>query len=568
MILGLAWALACWPDYPDDWDGDPLDASIHPGAEEVWYDDIDQACDGGSDHDADGDGHDADEDCDDQDPAVHPEAEEVCGDGVDNDCVGAAPECRLSGELSVDTAAFRVLGEADSALGHDLETADVDGDGVTDLVVGAPDWSEEGSGAAYLVRGPLVGDLDLGRLAWDGDEGDLVAWRGWGTGTALGGTNLLADVTGDGLLELVLGVPRAPGTLTGGAIFITPTDVTGEVRLETASDVVQITAVPEDLDFGRGLSEDGRGGLWVGAPGPPSAWYSSPDFSNYDTRVYHLPELPGADANVARLDDTSMWRSVDDEEGDGAGFVISAIGDLTGDGVPEAAVAAPDGSDQRGWYAYGRVYILDGSLGGGQSYMIHQDSLGLLIGISKFSQTGYAMANTGDVDGDGTDDLLIGAPAERSPSDQGTETGRAYLVLGGDPRSWPDPRGIETAEASFESLGADTAVGRTVAGAGDFDDEGHADLLISARDPDQEVTVVHLVYGPVSGTHTLADSVSVPVEQGALLRGVAVDGAEDLTGLGLAGAHDLTGDGVPDLVLSDPLEASSGVIYGVAGPGL
>jgi len=74
----------------DDGDCDDTDATISPGAEEVWYDGIDQDCNRRSDYDADADGHeviDRGEDCDDTDAAVHPDAEEVC-DGIDNNCDG------------------------------------------------------------------------------------------------------------------------------------------------------------------------------------------------------------------------------------------------------------------------------------------------------------------------------------------------------------------------------------------------------------------------------------------------------------------------------------------------
>jgi phosphatidylglycerophosphate synthase len=71
----------------EEGDCDDDDRSVHPGAEEVWYDGIDQNCDGLSDDDQDGDGFDVADDCDDTDAEVNPAAEEVC-DGVDNNCDG------------------------------------------------------------------------------------------------------------------------------------------------------------------------------------------------------------------------------------------------------------------------------------------------------------------------------------------------------------------------------------------------------------------------------------------------------------------------------------------------
>jgi hypothetical protein len=75
-----------------DLDCDDDRDDVHPGAADDWYDGVDADCDGASDFDADGDGHDRDleggGDCDDDDPAVHPGVPEQCEDGIDNDCDG------------------------------------------------------------------------------------------------------------------------------------------------------------------------------------------------------------------------------------------------------------------------------------------------------------------------------------------------------------------------------------------------------------------------------------------------------------------------------------------------
>ena len=71
-------------------DCDDTDAAISPGDREVWYDGVDQNCDGSSDFDADGDGYahpdHSGTDCDDDNAGVHPGADEAWYDGIDQDC--------------------------------------------------------------------------------------------------------------------------------------------------------------------------------------------------------------------------------------------------------------------------------------------------------------------------------------------------------------------------------------------------------------------------------------------------------------------------------------------------
>ena len=78
--------------YTEDVDCVDVDATVYPGAEEVWYDGIDQDCAGDSDYDQDHDGYLADhiggDDCDDTDATIHPGAVEAWYDGIDGDCAG------------------------------------------------------------------------------------------------------------------------------------------------------------------------------------------------------------------------------------------------------------------------------------------------------------------------------------------------------------------------------------------------------------------------------------------------------------------------------------------------
>jgi len=93
--VGIDAVVADWASADTDGDGSedlddcaPEDATIYPGAEETYYDGIDQDCRGDDDYDMDGDGYPVDEDCDDDDDDSYPGAIDLWYDGVDSDCLG------------------------------------------------------------------------------------------------------------------------------------------------------------------------------------------------------------------------------------------------------------------------------------------------------------------------------------------------------------------------------------------------------------------------------------------------------------------------------------------------
>jgi len=211
-------------------DGDPAQ---HPGADE-YCNAEDDDCDGAVDEeaqdasswyaDADGDGWgdgaelaaaceqptgyvETEGDCDDSDPGMNPAAEERCGDLTDDDCDGVVDEgCFITGDVSLADAGARLLGpDGGDGAGMDLDgIGDVNGDGFADLLVGAPGMSDEegyGIGGAYIVHGPVSGDLDLSfsnvRLLGEGHGGRA------GTSVASAG-----DTDGDGYDDILVGAPE------------------------------------------------------------------------------------------------------------------------------------------------------------------------------------------------------------------------------------------------------------------------------------------------------------------------------------------------------------------------
>jgi hypothetical protein len=177
-------------------DCEPTDPSISSLAVEIWYDGVDQDCDG-NDDDYDGDGVGIADDCDDMAADVYPGAPEVCGDTIDQDCDGslwvsdedpASASALLTGESEDDQTGALVLA-----------AGDVDGDGLGDLWVSAPyrDGSSRNQGAVYLVLGPLSGSASLADAAAAVITGPSSG-RYFGSSLAAG-----PDLDGDGAPDLV-----------------------------------------------------------------------------------------------------------------------------------------------------------------------------------------------------------------------------------------------------------------------------------------------------------------------------------------------------------------------------
>ncbi len=201
-------------DYDADADGHDSDlhgggdcddavTAVNPDAAELWYDGVDQDCDGGSDYDADGDGYDSDgyggEDCDDAAVSVYPGAPEIDADGVDQDCDGV--------DSGVDSDGDGIDDDDEIDLGSDPFDDDSDEDGLSDgdeVTWGTdpldPDTDDDGllDGEEIEVgTDPLLADTDEDGLS-DGDEVDVYTTDPLDPDTDGGGISDGAEVLFDG----------------------------------------------------------------------------------------------------------------------------------------------------------------------------------------------------------------------------------------------------------------------------------------------------------------------------------------------------------------------------------
>jgi hypothetical protein len=532
----------------DSADCDDGDGAINPGASEV-CDDVDNDCNGlvddddsgvtdaltwylDSDADSYGDaavaadacdqpgGYVADDtDCDDADADVHPGSEDFY-DGIDDDCDGDVDEILL-GEIDLAYSGARLLGEnADDTAGYSVAGAgDVDGDGFEDLLVGAPLYDSGGDsnvGIAYLVRGPVSGDLDLGSAA----ARMIGEANGYCTGRSVASAG---DVDGDGLSDILVGA-NEHGLVANdaGAAYLLLGPVSGDIDLATAD--ARLLGEAEYDGAGGGVAGagdvdgDGFADLLIGAREHDSGG------SNAGAVYLVLGPVTG-DLSLASADACFLGGNAGDMIG--GGETIAGVGDIDGDGLADVIIGSSNHDTPE--YSAGAAYLFYGVVSGDIELDAADASL---IGDVAYDLAATSVDSAGDVDGDGYQDLIIGAPGKAISSD--TNAGVSYVVLGpvsGDGYL----ESVAHARLLGESLGDQAGI--AVSGVGDSDGDGFADLLVGVMHEDSGGTsagAAYLVSGPVTGEFDLGSATAKLIgEEAGDYAGASIDGVGDVDGDGL-----------------------------------
>lgn len=370
-----------------------------------------------------------------------------------------------------------------------------------------------------------------------------------------------------------------------------------------------------------GLGNDSRrGGVMRGwDPGRARSWMKGEEMGGTRTNLSWLvivlvlvgPAQASAvtEVNLGLADASFLGEAA----GDQAGTAVAEVGDVNGDGYPDFLIGAPYNDD--GGLDAGKAYLmLSGPYGWTRDFPL-ADADASFTGEAAGDAAGIAFAGSGDLDGDGFDDLLISAPyndasyddagkiyvvfgavsgwsqntdlassqtqilgesegdnagscldvasdvtgngycdlliGARSNSENGDLSGKVYLLFGEAGASWPASVDLGTGEASFVGETAHVSAGGSCAGIGDINGDGFGDIAIGASSYATGAGKVYVVHGRSTGW---TESQSLSTSDSSFIGEAAYDNA----GRWVAGPGDLDSDGYSELLVGAPVNAEPG----------
>ncbi len=255
---------------------------------------------------------------------------------------------------------------------------------------------------------------------------------------------------------------------------------------------------------------------------------------------------------------------------DNSGCWVDGAGDVNGDGFGDVMVGAiyADYTANNS----GTTYVVFGKASGLGSAIQLSDldgSSGFLInGEASGDWSGFSVSGTGDVNGDGSDDMIIGAWRHDS---HGTLSGASYVVFG-NTSGFASSMDLSALDGmnGFKLSGAAPVdeAGFTVDGAGDINHDGYADVIVGAdyADPNGgQSGAAYVVFGKASGFSSNIELSALNGHNGFRISGEA---AADYAGYSVAAAGDVNGDGFDDVVVgavyADSKAGASSVVFGKA----
>jgi hypothetical protein len=349
---------------------------------------------------------------------------------------------------------------------------DVNNDGYDDILIGAYQNSEGGSGAGqtYLILGRSSG-WTLGMSLSNADASFIGESAGDNSGEVISGAG---DVNGDGFDDLIIG---AVGNDEAGALSGQTYLVFGRSSgwsMDTDLSDADASFIGEEANDRSGFSVsdtgdingDGYDDILIGAP-------QNSEGGTYAGQVYLILGKRTGWGNDTDLSDADA-SFIGENDRDAVGLVRAGAGDVNGDGFSDILLGSP--SNDEGGDSAGQTYLFFGKASGWSMDTDLSNADASFIGENIGDSSGHSVSSGGDVDGDGYEDMIIGAPGNM---EGGSAAGQTYMILGRT-TGWSKDTVLSNADASFIGEGPGGMSGNPVCAAGNVNGDGYDDLIVSA----------------------------------------------------------------------------------------
>jgi hypothetical protein len=381
------------------------------------------------------------------------------------------------------------------------------------------------------------------------------------------------DINGDGLADVIVGAVGAdPNGKASGAsyvVFGSAADFPANINLARLDGSIGFKLSGVDKDDISGISVAGAGdingdGIDDMIVGAANAGIG---LSGVSYVVFGTTSGFAADIDLSSLDGSNGF-SLTGARRDQAGASVASAGDVNGDGFADIVIGAT-GASPNGTQS-GATYVVFGGASGFASNIslsgINGSNGFKLSGVAAYDRSGISVASAGDVNGDGFDDVIVGAPGTQYP---GFGKGSSYVVFGRQAGFAPSldlstlngTNGFRLSGGNLEDRG-----GNSVSSAGDVNGDGFADLVVGAPWADaggDTGGVTYVVFGKAGG---YAPNVNLSRLGGS--NGFRLVGPQgDWSGESVSAAGDVNGDGFADVIVGAVFAGpnSAGAAYVVFG---
>ncbi len=293
------------------------------------------------------------------------------------------------------------------------------------------------------------------------------------------------------------------------------------------------------------INDDGIEDLIIGArhASPNGRIHAGKSYVVFGTKTFIFANS----LNLADLNGSNGFVINGIDGGDESGYAVSGAGDVNGDGIDDLIIGASEASPHGNLRA-GASYVVFGAqtFAGSLNLADLDGSNGFVInGIDTYDRLGSAVSGAGDINGDGMEDLIIGAYIAS------TKAGESYVVFGA--QTFADSLNLADLNGNngfvIHGIDANNESGRSVSGVGDINGDGLGDLIIGAPRASANGTTWAGASYVVFGAQTFADSLNLADINGS--NGFVINGIDyrDFSGRSVSGAGDINGDGMDDLII-------------------